>query len=142
MAHKIVIALRCPELQQLVDAADHFERYLEVIVPGVSWECGRELVHYLYHDELSRTLNPVRVHWYLASKLQYPRFAACRLLHLTSSHALFVQASSTAMELVHVARRFKLPRLGDICRRIQLAISSQSMDSINSAEDVRSLQVN
>ena len=30
VAHKIILALRCPELQQLVDAADHFERYLEV----------------------------------------------------------------------------------------------------------------
>lgn len=73
VAHKIVIALRCPELQQLVDAADHLERYLEVIVPGVSWECGRELVHYLYHDELSRTLNPVRVDRFLASTLQCMR---------------------------------------------------------------------
>jgi len=40
-----------------------------------------------------------------------------------------------------VARRFKLPRLGDICRRIQLAITTQSLDSVNTAEEVRSLQV-
>jgi len=33
---------------------------VQVIVPGVSWDCGRELIHYIYHDELSRTLNPVR----------------------------------------------------------------------------------
>jgi hypothetical protein len=35
-----------------------FVALTKVIIPGVSWECGRELVHYLYHDELSRTLNP------------------------------------------------------------------------------------
>ena len=35
VAHKIVVALRCPELQQLIDAVDHFEKYLEVCsVPG------------------------------------------------------------------------------------------------------------
>ena len=51
------------------------------------------------------------------------------------------QASSVVGELLQVARRFKVPRLADICRRIQLAISSQSLDGITSPEDARGLEV-
>ena len=44
--------------RNLIEAEDHLDRYIEVVLPNLSWKVALELLFFVYNDELSRTIDP------------------------------------------------------------------------------------